>query len=192
MTRGLRYATVTFLLLAAMAGLIGARIYTLESGFEIRLRTFPMNIEPLILGEDVNFEYEIAQLNLTTLPGDNLFEVYNTVYVKLGQLPGGVWVAKSTHKLPPTDVRRSEIVLKGEVVALERLENIPPPVLVTKEITVRYGIERYVVPRGVFERPSIFGSLTRPVTVHAAVNPQGRAVITGLRLNNEFYAEPVL
>lgn len=191
MTRGLRYASVTFLLLAAMAGLIGARIYTLESGQEIHLRTAPMNIEPLILGEEVAFRYQIAQLNLTTLAGDNQFELYDTVYVKLGQLPGGLWVAKSAHRLPPV-AGRAEIFLKGEVVATQRREDIPLPLVVTKEITVNYGIERYVVPRGHFERPSIFTSPVRPVTVTAAVNAQGRAVITEIRINNQSYTEPIL
>ena len=191
MTRGLRYASVTFLLLAALAGLIGVRIYTLESGFEIRLRTTPMNIQPLVFGEEVEFDYEIAHLNLTTLPGDNQFELYDTVYVKLGRLPGGYWVAQSTHNIPPV-VRSNEIVLKGEVVAREYLENIPPPVLITKEITVRYGIERYSVPRGVFEPPSGLSSPRRAITVHAAVNARGRAAITGVRINNEFYQEPIL
>lgn len=191
MTTSMRFASVTFVLLAAMLGIIGIRIYTLESGFEIRLRTVSMDVEALILGEEVEFDYQIAHLNLTTLPGDNQFELWDTVYVKLGRLPNGEWVAQSTHAAPPP-LTGHEVVLKGEVEEREYLENIPPPVLITKEIKVRYGIERYSVPRGAFQQLPPFGSPRRTVTVHAAVNPAGRAAITGVRINNEFYGEPIL
>jgi len=191
MSRGLRYAAVTGLLVAAIVGLIGLRVYTLESGYQVRLRTTQMNTEPLILGDEVTFNYEIARLNLTTLPGDNQFELYDTVYVKLGRLPSKLWVAQSTHRTPPP-VGPFEVVLKGEVVAREYLENVPPPVLITKEVTVRYGIERFSVPRGEFEAPSVFTSPRRSVIVDVRVNDQGRAAITGVWLNGQFYREPVL
>ncbi|MFP3944962.1 MAG: GDYXXLXY domain-containing protein [Alphaproteobacteria bacterium] len=191
MSRELRYASVTVLLVLVLAGLIGIRIYTLKSGFQIRLRTAPMNVEPLILGDEVEFDYEIARLNLTTLPGDNQFELWDTVYVKLGRLPNGEWVAQSTHRAMPP-LTGYEVVLKGEVEEREYLENVPPPVLITKEIKVRYGIERYAVPRDKFDPLPPYGSPVRPVTVHAAVNPAGRAVITGVRVNNERYGEPIL
>lgn len=191
MTPTMRYTFVAIVLLAVMAGLITVRILTMEAGYDIRLRTRPMDVEQLILGEEVEFEYQIARLDLTTLPGDNLFELRDTVYVKLGRLPNGDWVAQSTHIAPPP-LNGHEVVLKGEVVERQYLENIPPPVLITKEIIVRYGIERYAVPRFAFEQLPPFGSPLRKVTVDAAVNVAGRAAIKGVRVGNEYYSEPVL
>ena len=46
--------------------------------------------------------------------------------------------------------------------------------------------------RGEFQPLPPYGNPERAVTVHAAVNPAGRAAITGVRVNNELYKEPIL
>lgn len=186
----LRFTLAALLQAAIILGIIGMRIVLLNNGQPIRLRTEPVELDDLVRGGSLALPYEIAQLQVMSLPGDDQFELQDAVYVKLDRVPARYWVPESLHREPPP-TEGYEAVIKGVVVDLKRLENIPPPVQITKEITVRYGIESFVVPEGVFTSPSSFGSSRARLTVEAVVDGEGNAAVAGLRKGRQCISEPL-
>ena len=83
MTRGARLLTLALVQSAVLAGLIGFRQWTLNTGTPVVLAIRPIDPRSLFQGDYVRLSYEIGHLRIDRLAGDDDLERGETVFVDL-------------------------------------------------------------------------------------------------------------
>jgi len=186
-----------------LGAMIWDRVSLLRSPDVVTLKTAPIDPRDIFRGHYVILSYEISQLPLGTLAGDDEFADGDTVHVELAP-DGETWNAVAAWRDRPEPADGNKII-RGRIVyvaesrpiarslddgtEMETQPEAPCPGCMTA--TVLYGIESYFVPEGegrVLEDERNAGSLT----VDVALGRGGTAAIKGLRLDGEpVYEEPL-
>ena len=154
-----RVALAVALQLLILAGIAGARQWTLTTGTMILLETAPLDPRDLFRGDYVVLSYRISTLDPHTLGAVETFRQGETVYVGLEQR-GEFWEAVSVGSSRP-----SRLFLRGDV------RSVWPDGI---RIGVKYGIESYFVPEGLGRRIEMRRD---PLKVEVAVGRDGTGVI---------------
>jgi len=188
MTRGARLLTLALMQSAVLAGLIGFRQWTLETGTPVVLAIRPIDPRSLFQGDYVRLSYEIGHLRLDRLAGDDDLERGETVFVDLQ--PGRpAWQATGVWRQRPV-ATPGGAVLRGHVewVAEQQCEESgtgeSTAVAPCRIASIRYGIESYFVPEGagrVLERP-VEGDR---IDIRVAVNRAGTPAVAAILVNGQ-------
>jgi len=186
-----------------LGAMIWDRVSLLRSPDVVTLKTAPIDPRDIFRGHYVILSYEISQLQLDVLSGDDEFARNDAAYVELA--PGEeTWNAVAIWRERPEPADGNKII-RGRVsyvfenrmitrdlddgTEMETAPEAPCPGCRTANIT--YGIESYFVPEGegrVLEEERNAGALT----VDVALGRSGTAAIKGLRLGGEpVYEEPL-
>lgn len=158
---------VVVLQLLALAGVAGAKQWTLMTGTVILLETAPVDPRDLFRGDYVVLNYQISRVP-ASLRSVDLASVYpgRTVYVGL-ERRGQFWEAASL------DVSRPPgLFMKGRVTSSGSGEII----------SVEYGIESYFVPEGMGRR---IEAARKSLTVEVAVSGGGTAIIRRVMMDGQ-------
>lgn len=186
-----------------LGALIWDRVSLLRSPDVVTLKTAPVDPRDIFRGDYVILSYEISQLPLDKLSGDDEFTDGDAIHVELA--PGDeTWNAVAAWRDRPEPADGNKII-RGRIsyvfenrmitrapddgTEMEMAPEAPCPGCRTANIT--YGIESYFVPEGegrVLEDERNAGTLT----VDVALGRSGTAAIKGLRLDGEpIYEEPL-
>ena len=182
----LRILIVVALQSAALAYMILDRQATLNSSRVVTLKVAPVDPRDPFRGDYVILRYEISQLDLRQLQGDDKVDQGDTIFVTL-QPKGDEWIAVAVARERPFNVPGG-IPVRGTVVSVDSSVATLPP----DRVRVDYGIESYFVPEGTgreIEQERQKGDLSADI----AVDVQGRAAIKAMRRGSEvFYVEGIL
>jgi len=163
--------------------MIANRQAILSSDTIVILEIRPIDPRSLFRGDYVRLSYEINELQLDKLSGNQLFKRNDTVYVML-QKQGLYWQARAVF-LEKTEAQSSQqIFIRGVVKSVRNRnqDDNPKSYKKTISINVSYGIENYFVPEGEglkLERPQPGDK----VTLEIALDEEGHAAIKSLLLN---------
>lgn len=185
-----------------LGAMIWDRVTLLRSPDVVTLKTAPIDPRDIFRGYYVILSYEISQLPLDKLSGDDEFTEGDTVHVELAP-DGDTWNAVAAWRDRPEPADGNKIIRGRIVYVLEnRMVTRAPdddtemtapeaPCSGCKTATVLYGIESYFIPEGdgqELEDERNAGTLT----VDIALGRSGTPAIKGLRLDGEpVYEEPV-
>ncbi|MEQ8747561.1 GDYXXLXY domain-containing protein [Pyruvatibacter sp.] len=195
------------LIMTALLGqIIMERVAILRDGTEVRLATTPVDPRDIFRGDYVILTYEISNLVLEQLTGDDLddYTEGDTVYVSLEEDTNGIWQASGIAR--NADAFTDDVFIKGRIEWMTQVRPVagetsePPltqangePCRPCNSARIAYGIESYFVPEGTgrdLENMRDEGS----VTVITAIAQNGTAAIKGLILDggDPVYLEPLL
>ena len=163
----------------ALGWMIAGRVSLIKSGQEVVLNITPVDPRSLFRGDYVILSYDISQLNLEKLAGDDNFKRNAIVYVTLARDAQGIWAASRLSTTLPESRSENEAVIRGKV----RYSG--------KQLRVKYGIESYFVEEGEGKR---LENLVRDKKLAAliAIGPDGEAAIKGLMIDGKLqYEEPL-
>lgn len=155
--------------LLLLAGLAGGKMFTLQTGREVLLRTVPVDPRDLFRGDYVVLSYDLSTIDVgqAAAPAE-AFETGEPIYVRLAERDGYAAPAGVSKRPPGADA----LCLRGRVADVDGTQ-----------VRVLYGIESYFVPEGkgrVLEQ-----ARGKPLAVRAAVDRFGGAAIKGLVLNGQ-------
>jgi uncharacterized membrane-anchored protein len=180
----LRIGIVVLVQTLILAGMIGMRQWTLNTGTPIVLETQPVDPRSLFSGDYVRLGYTISDLKLEDLAGDKEFKRNDTLFVVLAPA-GEYWKAVSVHRSRP-DIGPDQVMIKGRVEYLAYMLWDPAQnkSLQVRHIRARYGVEDYFVQEGTG------GALQRPepgekVSILVAVDRFGNAGIKAVLVNGQ-------
>lgn len=156
--------------LVLVAGLFGARSFTVLTGEEVVLETAPVDPRDLFRGDYATLSYEISTLTVTT----GTYTGGDRVYVRLGPEAGTPYHhAVSVHHGRPA-LDEGQVCLRGQVqwVNEDRAGQ--------QTLQVEYGIESYFIPEGAGDPP-------RDATIDArvAVDRFCTGVVTAVLVDGE-------
>ncbi|MCP5432602.1 MAG: GDYXXLXY domain-containing protein [Alphaproteobacteria bacterium] len=194
MTRSWRILVVVLVQTAVLAGMIGAKVWTLETGREVLLATEPVDPTDLLRGDYVDLAYEISLVNVDLLEGAPPAREGERLYVVLAPEEDGLWRARrAVRALPPRSA--DEVAIRGRV---EQVRETAPVFdgdgQVVQEghatrLRMSYGIESYFVPEGTggaLEALRNEGNTRLRILV--AVDGRGSAAIKGLIVDGKLVA----
>ena len=156
------------------------RAMLLADGEEVRLAVVPVDLR----GDYVVLSYEISRLNGAKLGGDTGFEAGNTVYVKV-EPEGVAWRAVAIYRQEPSD----GIALRGTVARSAVDGGCSGNDC--RELTVKYGLERFFVPEGAGRELERLRNDQRMI-VDVAVASNGRSALKRLLVDGEVRYEESL
>src|SRR3954447_13785521 len=152
MSRGARLLTLVLAQTAVLAALVGFRQWTLDTGTPVVLAIHPVDPRSLFQGDHVQLSYEIGNLRIDRLAGDDDLERGETVFVDLQ--PGrpawqatGVWRQRPV-AAPTGAVLRGRVEWVNEQQCEEAGAGESTAVVPCRITSIRYGIESYFVPEG--------------------------------------------
>ena len=166
-----------------LIAMIANRQAILSSDIIVVLETRPIDPRSLFRGDYVRLNYDINELQLDELSGDQSFKRNDTVYVML-QKQDLYWQAKAVFLEKPGSQNIHQAFIRGvvkRVTSRQRDQDYKSHKDVTS-LRVSYGIENYFVPEGEglkLERPKPGDK----VTLEIALDGAGHAVIKSLLLN---------
>ncbi len=166
-----RWVTLAVALqLLILAGIAGAKQWTLMTGTVILLETAPVDPRDLFRGDYVVLNYRISTLKPRGLAAPTLspwpFYPGYTAYVGL-ERRGQFWEAASI------DVSRpSGLFIRGTVRSSDERQDV---------VRVAYGIESYFVPEGLGRRIET----RRSLAVEVALSKGGTAIIRRLMIDGQ-------
>ncbi|MCU7799988.1 MAG: GDYXXLXY domain-containing protein [gamma proteobacterium symbiont of Lucinoma myriamae] len=176
-----------FLIILIQSSLLFAMIANrqaiLSSDTIVVLETRPIDPRSLFRGDYIRLSYEINELQLDKLSGDQSFKRNDTVYVML-QKQGLYWQALAVFLEKPETQNSQQIFILGVVKSVSNRkwdDNLHSNKMLVS-IDVSYGIENYFVPEGEglkLERPQPGDK----VTLEVALDGEGHAAIKSLLLN---------
>ena len=213
---GVRVILVGILLTCALGWMVWARISLLETGKEVVLKTAPIDPRDLFRGHYVRLNYDISRITSETVEKmpETPFRRHQPIYVSLRKAETGYWqpvaVAHSKAKLMEDAANETTAIIAGKVRYVShplrrplqptrrpRQENSTAPEGATQdrekitEINIRYGIEKYFLPKLEalrFERERN----EREIAVIAKLSEAGEAAIGGLMIDGKkIYDEPL-
>ena len=178
MTAGWRILLIALLQTLALAGMVGAKQWTLATGRPVVLEVQPIDPRSLFSGDYVILNYDISRLAKSNLEGDNQFRRDAPIYVRLVETEGR-WRAASIHSDMP-EAGNGEIVLRGKVEWTNR-----------SQIRAKYGIEAFYVPEG--KGREIERQIrSAKVQAEVVVGDSGRAVLRALIIDGKYrYDDPL-
>lgn len=166
-----------------LLAMIANRQTILSSDTIVILETRPIDPRSLFRGDYVRLNYEINELQLDKLSGDQSFKRNDTIYVVL-QKQNLYWQAKAVFLEKPGSQNIHQVFILGVVRSVSNSKwdvNLKSHIE-TVSIDVSYGIENYFVPEGEglkLERPKPGDK----VTLEIALDDNGHAAIKSLLLN---------
>ncbi len=175
----------TFLILS----LIGINYWTLSTGREITVRTKALDPADLFEGAHTTFYYDIGEILLSDIDGDNDFRKWDTAYVVLKRI-GDLWFAASIHTSFP-ETAPGELVIRGRVKQVEGDPGEYERTGALERITVLYGIEDHTISA---ESAEYFQSWldTGTARIRIVVDSTGRALRLGIEAYPDLLDEPKL
>ena len=160
-----------------------------RTGTEIVLKTVPVDPRSLFRGHYVILNYEISNLDLGTLDGDDTFRHADPVHVFVRADDSGDWVPVSVQREGSTaNVPEGSVLLRGKVRYCQRSKGAKAP---CSKIAVRYGAEKYFVYK---ERALELEKSRnkRKLRIILAVSAEGQAAVKGIEDNGRrIYNEPL-
>ena len=179
MKTGWRIILIALLQTLALAGMVGAKQWTLSTGRPVVLDLRPVDPRSLFSGDFVILNYDINRLAINSIQVDKE-EIFRRqpIYVRLIEKEDR-WQAVSAHPDLPL-AGDDEVVLRGQVEWIN-----------SAEIRVKYGIEAFYVPEG--KGRDIEQAIRRTkVKAEIAVGDSGRAVLRALIIDGEYrYNDPL-
>lgn len=163
----------------ALGWMIANRVSLIKGGQEVVLNIIPVDPRSLFRGDYVILSYDISQLDIAKLAGDDTFKRNAFIYVTLTRAAQGDWAASRLSTTIPEGRSENEAVIRGKV----RYSG--------KKLRVKYGIESYFVEEGEGKR---LENLVRDKKLAAliAIGPDGEAAIKGLMIDGKLqYEEPL-
>ena len=166
-----------------LLAMIANRQAILSSDTIVVLETRPIDPRSLFRGDYVRLNYEINELQLDKLSGDQLFKRNDSIYVML-QKQDLYWHAQAVFLEKPEIQTSSQVFILGVVKSVsnrkwdDNLESYKE----AASIDVSYGIENYFVPEG----EGLKLERSKPgdkVTLEIALDDNGHAAIKSLLLN---------
>ena len=174
-----------------LAAMIANRQNVLSSDTIVVLETKPIDPRSLFRGDYVRLDYDINELQLDELSGDQKFKKNDTVYVVLQQ-SGQYWNAEAIYSnkdnffknYPDKMQNKQYALIQGVVkhVINRQWDRNDKTASYVTSLRVSYGIENYFVPEGEglkLERPEAGDK----VTLEIALDDDGHAVIKTLLVN---------
>jgi uncharacterized membrane-anchored protein len=168
MTATLRILLVVALQTAALGYMIFDRGAILNSRDVITLKVQPVDPSDMFRGDYVILSYDISQLDLAVLPGDDRFMEGRWAYVTLAN-HNGVWTPVAVNDTMPARPPGT-VVLRGKV---ESGGNGGP-------LRLTYGIESFFVPQGQ-GKPIEDERQKGEISADIAIDAEGRGAIKSLR-----------
>jgi len=188
MTRGGRLLILVLVQTAVLASLVGFRQWTLDTGTPVVLAIHPVDPRSLFQGDYVQLSYEIGNLRIDRLAGDDDLERGETVFVDLQ--PGrpawqatGVWRQRPV-AAPTGAVLRGRVEWVSEQQCEESGTGESTAIVPCRIAHIRYGIESYFVPEGMgreLERPAE----GERIDIRVAVNRAGTPAISAILVNGQ-------
>lgn len=170
MRRRMWFGLAVALQVGILLVMMGMKMYTLNYGTKILLKTRPVDPWDMFRGDYVVLNLEISQLDLGTVPhGNEEFKQNDTVYVVLKK-GGRYWTARSVSHKRPAD---GSLAIKGTVGYYNDYE---------KTLNVNYGIDSYYVPEGqgkVIENAKVLAD------AEVSVDRRGNSALSRLFLEGE-------
>ncbi len=164
--------TVLFVLAVAVQSLILAaipigKIYTLQTGKEIRVETVPVDPYDILSGYYVVLSYDFSQVRREFEPGQD-------VYVILEKDQNEIYKAKSYYAEWPKKVGGDQVVIKGRASGRD----------------LKFGIEKFYMPEEM--RREINDQIRKwqgegQVLVDIKVDKKGSPAIMRLIINDKIY-----
>ena len=192
MNRPARLLALALVQGAVLAGLIGFRQWTLDTGTPVVLSIRPVDPRSVFQGDYVELSYDIGRLRLDRLAGDDDLVRGETVFVDL-QPAQPAWQATGVWRKRPV-AASTGAVLRGRVdwVVEQQCEEsgtgqstATAPIIVPCRIAgIRYGIENYFIPEGTGARLEQPGEHER-VDVRVAVDRTGTPAISAILVNGK-------
>lgn len=133
-----RLAAVVVLQALILLSVIAFKQYTIWTGETVLLRTLPVDPRDPLRGDYAVVRYEISQIDLRDLAGDEYVD--GDVYVELQEGDDGYWQAVAIHE----DRERSyggTVLIKGEIAGASYLRTY-------SIYDIEYGIEQVFIPEG--------------------------------------------
>ena len=169
-SKGLLFIAAVAIQTAIVALVPAKKIYTLNTGKLITIRTAPVDPYDFLSGYHVILRYEITSLS------DDLFDTLETgqaVYLVLTEGVDGVWERHSSHFTRPETIPEGAVVVKG----------------VKRDWRgVQFGIETFFIPEK--DREPIEHDLRNNAGKALAdikVDQFGRAALVRLRIEDRVY-----
>lgn len=154
--------------LVIIGGFVGYKEYTLKTGQEVLLRTLPIDPQDLFLGDYIELQYDISDLDSQNVVFERSdFKPGDKVYVKLDTKEKYA-VATNIYSQPPSE----GLFIKG------MLKDV-----YGSRVNIEYGIESYFVPEE--KGKDIERELGRNVDVRVAIDKFGNAVIKSLLIDGQ-------
>jgi uncharacterized membrane-anchored protein len=160
----MKFALLVLLQVALLISITGYRQYWIYAGEKVLLKTTPVDPRSLFRGDYVRLRYEISDIDMEKLPGDDGFMHNNTIYVILEKGEDGTYGASKVSRATPEDWP----FIRGRVRHVYG-----------STLRVDYGIESYFVE----ENKGIEIEMardTRELKVEASVLKSGKATISSL------------
>ncbi len=175
-----RTIAVAAILSAALAMMVWDRVQILQNGTEIVLETRPIDPRSLFRGHYVRLNYDISNIKPETVKTDGKFKRGERVFVRLKPGMDGYWkaVAISQKPVPP---QKNTAMIAGKIGHHS-----------AKSINIRYGIERYFVPKTKALKLENINRDKVSLAVILRLSGTGTAAISGLMIDGKkIYDEPL-
>jgi uncharacterized membrane-anchored protein len=98
-----KFIILVLLQVLLLVGIIGYREYWIAVGEKIMLRTAPVDPRDLFRGDYVRLSYEISNLDLNRLAGEESFKPNQSIYVTLDRDEDGACTASGVSSAPPAE-----------------------------------------------------------------------------------------
>ena len=171
----LRIAVIVVIQCLFLGKMIYERAQVLEHGTIITLKTNPIDPRSLFRGDYVILNYDISELDVSKMEGDDDFERWQEVYVAV-ENRGEIWAATGIYHQWP-QIIGEQTIISGKVSSRGQ-----------DTVWIEYGIDSYFVPEGAgkhIEEAIGDGVNAGRVLVQIAVSESGKAAIKGLSLDGE-------
>ncbi len=176
----LRTLIVLVVLTMALSWMVGKRLSILKNGYEVVLKTEPVDPRDLFRGHYARLNYSISTIRGIKPAGGGRLKKHDRVYVALKPGDNGYWNAVAINQDMPKS-KPGMAVIRGEV----RWNG-------DRMINLRYGIERYFAPKAEALRLERLGREKVPIGVIVRLSSDGEAAISGLMINGKkIYDEPL-
>jgi uncharacterized membrane-anchored protein len=170
---------------AVLFYIIESRASILRNGYEIVLKTEPVDPRDLMRGDFVTLNYSLSRLDPVVIKGPPpQYSGRNRVYIALVPGEGGQSTFSRASWQPLEGLKPEEVLLVGTTPDYF----LPAS---SSQVPLTFGIERYYVPEGE-GKPLEQGVVEQSVEIVAAVNDKGDAQIKSIRLKGQtLYDEPL-
>ncbi len=173
--------------LALLGWVIADRATLLANGREVRFAVLPVDPRDLFLGDYVVLSYEFSRMHSGLVAADEVFQIFDNVYVALAESTDGWEATSMTLEPPPAGTFLRGTIMNSFEVESEASDQCPP-VGTCVAYDIEYNLERFYVPEGTGREIEDLRNGER-VSVDVALGDDGRAALKRLLVDDEVRLE---